>query len=102
MPNLSCTVTKCGHNEDKLCVLNSIDVSGGGEKDNTCCNNFTHEQSFKNHACSPTKETHIYCQAKDCKYNDECVCMAEKIEVSPCSSDCQCEDTRCSTFTKRQ
>ena len=101
MPNLTCTVTKCGHNENKLCALNSIDVSGGGEKDNTCCNNFTHDQSMKNHATNATSSTHIYCQAKDCKYNDENVCMADSIEVSPCCSDNSCEDTRCSTFVKQ-
>ena len=35
MPKLSCTVTKCGHNEDKLCSLNSIEIAGGEKKDNT-------------------------------------------------------------------
>lgn len=100
MPNLTCTVTKCGHNEDKMCTLNSIDVSGGGSKENTCCNNFTHSESFKNASNSASPATHIYCQAKDCKYNDECVCMAEKIDITPANNG-SCEDSKCNTYMKR-
>lgn len=101
MPNLSCSVTCCGHNDNKMCTLNSIDVSGGGTSENTCCNNFTREQSFKNSSTCGSKKTHIYCQAMDCKYNDECTCVADNIDISTCCSDSSCEDTRCSTFVKR-
>ena len=103
MPKLTCTVTKCGHNEDKLCSLNSIEISGGESKENTCCNNFTHEHYATNssHSASPT--THIFCQAKDCVYNDDCICVAESIDVKNCTSDdeCSCKDTKCNTFKKK-
>ena len=103
MPKLSCTVTKCGHNEDKLCSLNSIEVAGGEKKDNTCCINFTHEHYVSNSSHSATPITHTFCQAKDCIYNNDNICMAESIEIKSCGAgeDCTCKDTKCNTFKKR-
>lgn len=101
MPNLSCSVTCCGHNDDKLCTLNSIDVSGGGSSDNTCCQSFTRDHRTKNMSGNASYKTNIYCQAMDCKYNDECTCVADTIDISTCCQDSSCEDTRCKTFVKR-
>ena len=44
----------------------------------------------------------MYGQAKDCVYNDDCICVAESIDVSDCSGeDCTCQDTKCNTFKKK-
>ena len=101
MPNLSCSVSNCSHNDNCLCNLNSIDVSGGGSKANTCCNNFTESQGFSNCSCSGSPETNIACQAKDCTHNNNCSCDADRVDVCSCGQSCNCHDTECTSFVKK-
>ena len=101
MPNLSCGVCTCGHNDDCMCNLSSIDVSGGASKDNTCCNNFTTSTTASNCACHAAPETHVYCQAKDCVHNNDCTCRADSIDICSCGSECTCHDTKCNSFQQR-
>ena len=100
MPNLSCSVTNCKHNDNNLCALDSIKISGGNRKEGTCCESFVEANGATNHAHDASVPTHVYCLAKDCVFNSECDCVADSIDICRCTSKCQCHDTECHSFTK--
>lgn len=101
MPNLSCSVYKCNYNDDRLCRLNMIDVSGGERIENTCCSSFSESSGATNCSGSAIPETSISCKAHDCTYNEDCKCHAETVEVCTCRSGSSSHDSECSTFSKR-
>ncbi len=103
MPILSCSVTKCNYNSEGRCCLKNIDVSGGMSKENTCCASFSPSHGASNSACrsNPTSHTDIKCMAKDCTYNSDLKCAADKVKISECSCGVctsSCADTKCDTF----
>lgn len=100
MPSLSCTVYNCRHNDSKLCNLNTIDVSGGATRENTCCSSFIESSGTSNCSGSGFPETNISCKAHDCTYNENCSCHADNVDVCSCGSACDCHDTECNTYTK--
>ena len=48
---------------------------------------------------SPSQKIKVACEACECKYNEDRVCEAGKIDISGVSA-CKCEQTECSTFQK--
>ncbi len=109
MPRLGCSVGECSYNSSGYCALNSIDVSGGGSKDTTCCSSFVAKNngamnSIENEYQNVTAYSDISCEAQDCIHNDNCECNADSIDICHCGSSCNCDssrDTECSTFYKR-
>ena len=100
MPNLSCSVTKCKHNSDHMCVLDSIKISGGDCKEGTRCDSFSEGNSAKNQTGEVAERTHVYCLAKDCNFNNSCDCVADSIDICPCNTGSCCDDTQCRSYTK--
>ena len=101
MPKLCCAAYNCSHNENSLCNLNSIDVSGGVTPEDTCCNSFSTSSSASNCAGCACAETNIGCEAHDCKHNEGCSCHAENVDICKCGSGNSCDNTECSSFAKR-
>lgn len=101
MPELRCTVQTCIHNKDFYCDLDSIQVGGNSARtaEETSCDSFrerTHD-SYSNVAGNASPVSDIHCEARECKYNQNCNCYAGKISVEG-SNACQCEETECATF----
>lgn len=85
MPELSCTVQTCVHNYQYLCELDKIQVGGNSAKNaqETCCDSFEErrEGSYSNKTDSMKSVSDcsdVDCQAKACRYNEECKCHAGK------------------------
>ena len=101
MPELKCTVQTCRHNKNFLCDLDKIQVGGSNAKraGETCCDSFQerHGDTYSNVAGEADPATDIHCEAKECKYNEQCKCHAGKISVEG-SNACRCESTDCATF----
>lgn len=100
MPNLSCSVTRCKHNNNNLCMLNSIKISGGDTKEGTRCDSYAESDGATNYTGEADVRTHVYCLAKDCDYNNDCDCVADGIDICTCSSGDGCKETECHSFTK--
>ena len=101
MPSLSCNVKECSHNSNCLCALDSVSVSGGGSKENTCCSSFSTSSSASNCCKDASPETKVDCKANDCKHNEDCECHASSIDVCNCGSGCTCHDTECASFSEK-
>lgn len=104
MPELSCTVQTCVHNYQYLCELDKIQVGGSSAKDaqETCCDSFEErrEGSYSNKTDSMKSVSDcsdVDCQAKACRYNEECKCHAGKISVEG-GDACHSSGTECATF----
>lgn len=101
MPELKCDVQTCMHNKNSYCDLNTIQVGGNFAKvaDETCCDSFEERKSgtYSNAAKDASPMSKVECKAVDCKYNDNCTCHAEKINVAG-NKACHCGETECATF----
>ncbi len=104
MTNLECTVKTCTHNENKLCCLREIEVSGKGalNSDMTCCSSFLENKGNAKNAFSgePELATGIKCDVENCTYNDHHVCTAKAVDIVGCNA-CNCGQTECATFKQR-
>ena len=104
MNNLGCTVKTCVHNEDKLCCLKEIEVSGKGalNSDMTCCSSFAKEKGAVANVLheTPNRKTGIKCDVENCTYNSHHLCTAENVDISG-SKASTCGQTECSTFRQR-
>ena len=102
MPDLTCTVRNCSYNEDEMCSRKAIDVSGGGTRENTCCDSFSTAEAAANSCGCSGEKTSINCDAKDCIYNDDCRCDADQVKVCSEGTAAHCHDTECHTYHARQ
>ena len=104
MTNLGCTVKTCVHNEDKLCCLKEIEVSGKGalNSDMTCCSSFANEKGAVSNALheSPERKTDIKCDVENCTYNHHHCCTADAVDISGAKA-VNTGQTECSTFKQR-
>ncbi|SHJ59148.1 protein of unknown function [Hathewaya proteolytica DSM 3090] len=102
MPKLSCGVFNCAYNDSNLCSLNSIKVSGGETKSNTCCSSFAESNGVTNCVSGfASPDTDIHCEAHDCIHNENCACHADNVDVSSLGSANNCIDTKCNSFTQK-
>ncbi len=103
MTRISCEVKKCMYNTDGGCKLSAIEVGTHGARmtDETKCESFAPGKDSAANACGCSKDacdiSEISCSAEHCKYNDDGVCEAKKIEICTCHSG-NCGETECSTF----
>lgn len=102
MPELKCTVQTCMHNQECLCRLDRIRVSGAHAKQSgdTSCDSFRAQEgtSCSNAAGEPSAASAIDCQAAECRYNQDCRCTAGRISVEG-NGACRCQETECATFS---
>lgn len=102
MPILHCDVDNCVHNQKCLCELGEIAVKGknANVSDSTCCSTFCDCRGglSNEHVDSRIGEhSEIKCSATNCKYNKDCSCSAEGIDVCGCGAN-SAENTVCATF----
>lgn len=104
MTNLGCTVKTCVHNEDRLCCLKEIEVSGKGalNSDMTCCSSFAKEKGAVSNALhgAPERKTGIKCDVENCTYNSHHYCTADSVDVTGAKAT-TCGQTECATFKQR-
>lgn len=104
MNDLGCTVKTCVHNEDRLCCLKEIEVSGKGalNSDMTCCSSFVKEAGTLSNAVSqtPDRATGIKCNVENCTYNHHCYCTADSVDIEGAKAT-TCGQTECATFKQR-
>ena len=103
MTRISCEVKKCVYNAVGGCKLDSINVGTAHARmtDETKCESYTPGEKSAVNGCHCNDDacsiSSINCSAENCKYNDDGVCEAKKIEICTCKSG-TCGDTECSTF----
>lgn len=99
MPNLSCSVRSCSYNEDKLCCLSGIDVSGNSSSEDTCCSSYSDSPKNSN-INTPHQSLRIDCDATDCAYNERHACYANHVDIRSHGEANNRYDTECATFIK--
>lgn len=104
MTNLGCNVCTCVHNENKLCCLKEIEVSGKGalNSDMTCCGSFVKEAGGAANALhgEPQRKTDIKCDVENCAYNSHHFCTADSVDITG-GQAVNTGQTECSTFKQR-
>ena len=103
MTKISCDVTKCEYNANGGCKLSKIEVGTPHARmtDETKCESFAPIGNSMSNSCGCKKDacdiSNIKCSAECCKYNDDGMCEAKKVEISPCNSG-NSGETECNTF----
>lgn len=103
MPDLSCEAVNCAHNKNRRCSIDSITVGGRCAQNScsTCCENFTEQTTPETLGSRERRNLFIDCQARNCRYNSDCSCFADAVSICGCDA-CDCKETECSTFRKKQ
>ncbi|MBQ7972143.1 MAG: DUF1540 domain-containing protein [Lachnospiraceae bacterium] len=85
MAELSCKVTNCTYNKDKLCCKGDILVGGTHAKESgsTCCESFVQKKSdsYTSATAHPSNTISIDCEAVNCVYNADYKCKAKKVDI---------------------
>ena len=103
MTRISCQVTKCEYNIDGGCKLNKIEVGSESARmtEETKCESYTPAGKSTTNSCGCRKDacdiSEIKCSAENCKFNNDKVCEANRVEISPCNTG-NCGETECNTF----
>lgn len=101
MPLLDCSVNNCQHNDSNLCNKNNIIVSGDQacSSDCTCCGSFQERRmdSYSSSTGEASRPTSVSCEATNCTYNDNNLCVANQIGINGYNANAS-EQTQCSTF----
>ncbi len=89
MPKLKCDVVSCGFNKIGLCSKHTISVDGPNsysKKETECCSytpvdhlNFSYE--IADIEGETTLETEIHCDAKNCVFQRNNHCYADRVEI---------------------
>ncbi len=105
MSRISCEVYKCNYNYDGGCRLGSIKIDGDAAEISaeTVCDSYSDETSRGCVNCTPSdyacNNSEVECDARECLYNDRCLCTADRINVGNAEACC-CDETECMTFKK--
>ena len=101
MPALVCSAQKCIYNNAMYCGKGDIKVGGEDAKvcQDTCCSSFEERrtESAKSSVGSPSADIDIKCEAENCKYNENCACRADHVDIAGAGA-CECHETECVTF----
>lgn len=101
MPALVCSAQNCVYNNAMYCSKDDILI--GGEKatvcQDTCCESFEERkrENVRSSMGSPSIDTEIKCEATKCKYNGDCVCHADHVDISGAAAHSR-RQTECVTF----
>lgn len=106
MPGLVCSAQSCVYNDAMYCSRGDIEVSGENAQvcQDTCCASYqgrageTAKNTMKS-GCA-CMQTEIRCEATHCRHNQNCVCHAEKVDITGAAACC-CNETECATFEER-
>lgn len=103
MTNLTCNVDNCIHNNSACCCKEGITIGGAEAVSSsaTCCDNFEEKYgAFTNNHESPHASLNIQCEACNCSYNENRLCVAETIHVAGMSA-CSTRETECNSFVAK-
>ena len=106
MARISCEVTGCEYNCDGGCRLDTVKVEGEDAtvSDETVCDSYTDRNEKGCVNCTPSScacnNAEIECDAEDCRYNEDCICNADRITVGCKNAHCSAE-TACLTFSAK-
>ncbi len=101
MPALVCSAQNCVYNNAMYCSKGDIKI--GGEDATVCqdtrCESFEERrrENVRSSVGSPSIEIDIKCEACNCKYNDECICHADHVDISGAAAH-RSRETECVTF----
>lgn len=106
MTHLTCSVSNCASNVHNLCCRPDITVEGGGagSGEQTCCLSFQHRSdavTASTAAGTPCEQTQVHCGARDCLYNQDALCAADRVCVEG-DGACDCQQTCCGTFRRER
>lgn len=106
MTKLKCSVKHCSSNADNYCCRPHIHVGGRNavEPSQTLCDSFTGlPQGTTNFVGYDqiNPEMPVSCDAVNCIYNDDKMCVAESIQIQGPSAE-STEQTQCATFRTRE
>lgn len=101
MPALVCSAQNCIYNNAMYCSRGDIKIGGetATESRETLCESFQERKrdNARSSMGTPSMETDIKCEACHCRYNQECVCHADHVDISGVAAR-RCGETECVTF----
>ena len=101
MPALVCSAQNCVYNNAMYCGKGDIKVGGEHASvcQDTCCASFQERkrESARSSVGNPSTRIDIKCEASNCRYNDDCICHAEHVDIAGAAA-CDCGETECVTF----
>jgi len=105
MPLLKCNVKSCYYNEDNKCCLDTIQVEGRNAEteEGTACGSFRLRKESTTNSSGhdmPKNAVSVTCEARNCKYNEDCDCTAKDIGIGG-GNACTCGETKCASFEQR-
>lgn len=104
MPALVCSAQNCIFNDAMYCSKGDIRVGGEDATvcQDTCCASFEERRrdSARSAVGSPSANIDIKCEAENCKYNDNCICNANHVDIAGAVA-CECGETECVTFDEK-
>lgn len=95
MTNIKCNVKTCKYYNNDKCMSSEIDVGkrDAVKKEQTICETYRKKgkgsfltefgllNAYSNHD--------ICCEAKNCKYNDKCICKKDSIQINEKHKECE-------------
>lgn len=98
MKNLKCNANKCVYNKNCECFAGKINVDGSMavKTSDTYCATFRENEhsSFSSHAGCCCHQDHlvgtseIRCEALNCKYNENKLCLAPSVQINDVDASC--------------
>ena len=105
MARIKCNAEKCSHNESGCCYADRVNIVGNSASSDkeTCCGSYLNSLLYGNLTNCTTSSgscDFLVCNVENCKYNENCLCNLESIQVSGNNPEIYTE-TRCESFEKR-
>lgn len=101
MTHLDCNVISCAYNGDCSCKRGDVHVVGeeATSASGTCCDSFVcrGSGSASNSFGTPKKETQVFCDALECRFNRRNFCTADHIGISGNHAEDR-RSTECASF----
>lgn len=104
MTTLGCSVMNCTYNQNYLCCRPDIKVSGPNASvaNQTCCASFQDATGGAQNSASyvlPNTSLEIYCSARNCTFNQNEHCDAQRISIQSEGAYANEEsETKCGSF----
>ncbi|MDO5520669.1 MAG: DUF1540 domain-containing protein [bacterium] len=103
MTQVQCSVDTCSYNKDHNCYMNPIKVGGKGAPDenDTCCGSFLSQRGYSNlaeYTSSRGAADTVACDVNSCKFNNNCRCQKDAIEVNGTRDTIYYTETNCGSY----
>lgn len=107
MTHVNCTVTSCSYNKDRNCYMNPINVGGKGAptENDTCCGSYLNQKGYSNlaeYTSHRGEADTVACNVNSCKFNSNCRCRKDSIEVGGSRDTTYYTETNCCSYESVQ